>query len=580
MATSTYNELISLAEQIRTATAADSNTAELLGGTLKQLIQFVGTLSSDAAVAEGLAEIEAALEEAQSSVSSMETDIQTAVSEAQTAINTAKAAAIEEISEFGGVEVVQETGDSTTAVMSQAAVKSELTWQELSMEGDLPLSEYPEYDGRIDYASISTGGKHLAIPCQEGDQFFIRGDFTSSLRGYWAFGGASYTHELARNILIAPYNQNVIGGNGATITIGTGVTWLIIQTLDQNNNEYAWRLWKIGEDYVPPANGIVFDSAAHIGEDISSDLDISDDDGNVLARFKDGHIITKNFDSRKISEQSKVFNYAYSGERIDIRQNYFSLKDIALLYWEDSSINQYHQGGNVYDKYLFQFHTNGGLCVYDMESNTLLQEIITGISHAGMVQFGNEYHTSGDPFPLMYISAQGNDAGGISVYRISGDEGEWVLTLVQTITVPIDGTNFVKNPYAFIDTFADRLVIVGLAANYSAQLTNTVKVTYTSLPTLSQGDVTLSVSQFSPVLTVAKNRPVPQGGFVRNGKIYIVEGGTSQAHIDVFDYLTGEVVSEINLVQAGYTREPETMFVYNDEIYLIDYYGKLQKLLV
>ena len=35
-------------------------------------------------------------------------------------------------------------------------------------------------------------------------------------------------------------------------------------------------------------------------EDASSDLDVTDEDGNVIARFKDGHIKTKNFDSSTI----------------------------------------------------------------------------------------------------------------------------------------------------------------------------------------------------------------------------------------------------------------------------------------
>ena len=60
--------------------------------------------------------------------------------------------------------------------------------------------------------------------------------------------------------------------------------------------------------YVIEENGV---TTADIDSlDSSADLDIADDNGNVLVRFEDGHIKTKNFDSSVIdSSVSGIENY-------------------------------------------------------------------------------------------------------------------------------------------------------------------------------------------------------------------------------------------------------------------------------
>ena len=49
-----------------------------------------------------------------------------------------------------------------------------------------------------------------------------------------------------------------------------------------------------------------------------SDLDVADEDGNVLARFNDGHIKTKNFDSRNIASKSDLENLEQNMPKGDI----------------------------------------------------------------------------------------------------------------------------------------------------------------------------------------------------------------------------------------------------------------------
>lgn len=68
-------------------------------------------------------------------------------------------------------------------------------------------------------------------------------------------------------------------------------------------------------------------------ESVGVDLDIADEDGYVLVRFKDGHIETKNFDSRNVSSDSMSKFPRFSGttsENIDLditdRQGYVLLR--------------------------------------------------------------------------------------------------------------------------------------------------------------------------------------------------------------------------------------------------------------
>ena len=92
---STYTDLIALAEQIRTAQAESSNTAELVGSTLKAVIEYIRTAVAEAdydnIVATIRQHLQAALDEISSSTSQADTSIADALTEAIEEIEQAKA---------------------------------------------------------------------------------------------------------------------------------------------------------------------------------------------------------------------------------------------------------------------------------------------------------------------------------------------------------------------------------------------------------------------------------------------------------------------------------------------------------
>lgn len=59
---STYTDLIALAEQIRTAQAESSNTAELVGATIKAVVEYIAQAVADIDAQAAVAEIQAALQ--------------------------------------------------------------------------------------------------------------------------------------------------------------------------------------------------------------------------------------------------------------------------------------------------------------------------------------------------------------------------------------------------------------------------------------------------------------------------------------------------------------------------------------
>ena len=314
-----------------------------------------------------------------------------------------------------------------------------------------------------------------------------------------------------------------------------------------------------------------------LGDGYDAELSLTDDNGYAIAQFRDGHIKTKNFDSRYVN--SELGNLPYIGEKICVKLNKFSKE---LLFKESKSdINS--QGCAVFDKYLFQFYnSNNVIDIFDLVEKTLIQTIAlepVSTYHCNNANFGNEYYAQNDLFPLLYVSQENELEHKCLVYRVTNGPGEFVLTLVQTITFPSPSYNFMWYPNCMIDVQNNKIIIAGLGNKpWTVDTDNIVRYKIFTLPKLSEGDITINEENCEDTIEV-KFLPTTQGGFVFNNKIIQVFGMENNAQLNVIDITTHRLVSKVDLSKNVLSREPEGCFLYEDAICVVFDDGQIFKLI-
>ena len=120
---STYTDLIALAEQIRTAQAESSNTAELVGSTVKAVVEYIRQAVAEADYDNIVATIRQRLLEALDDISSLSSEadasIADALDDAQQAIETATTAAVEEVATSGGwANIIRDGSDDVDLMVT------------------------------------------------------------------------------------------------------------------------------------------------------------------------------------------------------------------------------------------------------------------------------------------------------------------------------------------------------------------------------------------------------------------------------------------------------------------------------
>lgn len=262
----------------------------------------------------------------------------------------------------------------------------------------------------------------------------------------------------------------------------------------------------------------------------------------------------------------------YQGEKIVLSDNAFTSEIIGKLSAGTSS----RQGGAIFGNYLFQFHnTLATIVVYNLlkkENVQVLNLTANSKNHAGSGGFGNEYYDESDPFPLLYISAM--DERKVYVYRITGTEGSWSISIVQTIS--LDTPVYIPN--IAIDRENNMIVAFGYLLNsWSSEDGNASIIFSCPIPKLAEGDVT--ISEFSHGNTIPFIY-AEQGAFARFGKLYMSFGNTSVAQgggAYVIDYVQGIIVSRLDFASVG-TFEPEAFCQYGEKIIMTDQNGNIYKL--
>lgn len=250
----------------------------------------------------------------------------------------------------------------------------------------------------------------------------------------------------------------------------------------------------------------------------------------------------------------------------------------AVSYYAESGIK--HQSASIHDDYLF--FVSGGrsvISIYDMKTKTLLcSKNLKGgdwnVYHSNQVSFGVDYYTSGDYFPLLYISQFLNEDNRCftEVFRIipsrddsSIDISSFDAKLVQTIYYPVmSEANSLGNVNTVIDK--ENRLMYTYSRNNNKQDSNHMncKISCFKIPDVHQKEVYLKDEDMIDSYMLPCRASYMQGGCIKNGKLYICQGSFNKGYIylNVVDLVHRQIEKQIDLLQHGFTEEPEGCFWY------------------
>ena len=338
-----------------------------------------------------------------------------------------------------------------------------------------------------------------------------------------------------------------------TIPAGTNISiandWKLLAFSYGNNDEYLGRFY------------------ADWGDSIYFPVDIR-------VRF-----VFKNDVIRNIASEDKILNlisnmsvsksegkFGYTGERITLKNKFGATNSGIKIYGQDSA---------CYDGNLITFNSAGYYMMYTMnndllKASTALDQVATYAPHANAVCFGTEKYDADDNYPLLYVNAYntpGLPQGACYVYRLLNNMS---TSLQQQILInftedPIwAGNGSSVRPYGnfIVDTDNNKLYVYVMIDSL-----NVTRFFKFDLPELSDGAVVrLEKTDIIEYFDIEWMYYM-QGACYFNGKIYASCGFTSaDCKLYVIDLATKKVTSVVPL--GGFIAEPETVFVYNDTLYV------------
>ena len=178
--------------------------------------------------------------------------------------------------------------------------------------------------------------------------------------------------------------------------------------------------------------------------------------------------------------------------------------------------------------------------------------------HCNTVCFGTEYYDAEDPFPLIYVStgyASQDGYTGALVYRITQDQDQFSIALVQTIKMKIPSwTEFIPaGDYAYLCYTGKRII-------YKVKM-----------PRLKEGDIVIDPAsavdtyQFSQQPFSSRN----QDRLFYQGKIVFATGVPGGHELSALVFLNLEEREReriYNFTESGLEKESESIFVWRDEL--------------
>lgn len=395
------------------------------------------------------------------------------------------------------------------------------------------------------WSSGTSGHSAYFKEVEEGEVYRFLGNATNA--GYYAFlkdttrssGGTPNYADGETGRYSIP-----IGAESADITVPATASYMYICNTNANLDQKPQALYRI-----TPVNDAV--------ESLSSDVEEIKD---VLG----------------IGDGGETSGFSYYGEKIAFSNtmNFSSYATNAAS----------GQSSAIYGDYLFIVREKlTSIVCYNMATKTLLCTLSTGYSksnawHCNQSQFGTLRVNENDVFPVLYITVNNDSNGRCSwvAYRIiptyTDDEiSSFTIEEVQTIYLPaMTDDNCLGNVNIAVDY--DRNLLWGYGRNNRTEADNAGKATFVCfpMPALSETTVTYEDADIIDTFQDDWNMTYAQGGFIKNGKLVIMQGYASVNLINlrVIDlYAQRKQVSFADLLNNGFTNEPEGVFYYYGNIY-------------
>lgn len=297
--------------------------------------------------------------------------------------------------------------------------------------------------------------------------------------------------------------------------------------------------------------------------------------GTITGSEKITLISEVNNGSEAFLEATAERSHPYFGQKINLNNSY----DFGV-YANNSLLGQ---SAAVYGDYLFIVaNLLARAAVYNLRTRQLLYTLTTGVTsesfwHCNQSSFGIDFYADNDPFPLLYISMQNNSEGRgeVHVYRIvptytDGEISEFSLTRVQVVYLPVmSDENCLGNPNVTIDV--QKGVMWAYCRNEREGASNYRKAHFAkfAIPDKNVSVVTLDDADILDSFSDDWSMLYAQGGFIKNGKLIIMQGMASGGFIycRVIDlYLERKQVAMMDLLADGFTQEPEGVFTYDGKI--------------
>lgn len=217
-----------------------------------------------------------------------------------------------------------------------------------------------------------------------------------------------------------------------------------------------------------------------------------------------------------------------------------------------------NQGFAVHDKYLFNcHHTNDVIDIYDLETKKAVGEIHLEpetIVHCNNVNFGSEFYSNDDKFPLLYIQQRGY-ASKLNVYRII-NEGDSIFSAEKIQTIFFESCSWCINT---IDNSKNLLYTF-----YGYKGKNYLSCF--RMPSYREGDITIHPkSAFKTFYCPYKK--VGQDTAFDDKYLYITCGYSKEGELWRID-MDNKMARLIDLTKYKLNGEPEGLDIYKGDILL------------
>ena len=265
----------------------------------------------------------------------------------------------------------------------------------------------------------------------------------------------------------------------------------------------------------------------------------------------------------------------YAGEKVRLQSRAFAEEYMTATPFSNK------QAMCCFGDYAFLFTDKGGsIAVINMRTRTVVDTVsMSGAfandsNHCNTASFSSLYYQEGDEFPILYVSSGKKVDGyprayGLRIVKtVDGDTVTFAITLVHTVTLNYASwAEFVwAGKWLYVRYEPDGGNVWGKAVAPSASADATI-----------DPEDLMDTVAFSDYLH--KDLAIDtQGYFHLNGRIYTVWGTSAPFYFGAVDPGTGKIVTLIDLAELSITNEPESVFLWDGNLYINCYNGKIFRL--